>query len=267
MRFHCPLPDLSVVPSVIKWPRWGRRLLPALALFSNTAMADATVTFLYEERPPYLVVSNGQLEGLAGAPAMAAFRRAAIPVALSNLPFRRQLMTIQIGGKPVCMVAYENAERQTYAKFTDTIFQDGATVVLALAKNSDINGQERLTSLFGRRNLRLLLKDRRSYGAPIDTLINELQPSRFLVSGEHASIIKMIAYGRGDYMFMSTDEFTSAVQASGVPPENFKSVSLADVLPVESRKIMCSKSVPDEAIAKLNDAIREINAHRKEAAR
>lgn len=237
------------------------RFLSLLVLFigADAAMGEPKVTFNFEDRPPFLIQDKGALVGgLAGKPVLATFVGAGIPLEWSFVPFKRQINNIQGNVGQHCMVAFKTPEREAFAKFTLPIFRDGATVALTRSNNDDLNKNETLRGTFGKRQQFLIAKDGRSNGKVIDALIDELRPSTTVVSAGNSSILKMILVKHGDYMLVAPEEVEGMIKAAGLSQSDFKVVTLTDAPPGETRHIMCSKTMPDELINKLNLVIKKM---------
>jgi polar amino acid transport system substrate-binding protein len=237
------------------------RFIYLLVLFigADAAMGEPKVTFNFEDRPPFLVQDKGALVGgLAGKPVLAAFEGAGIPLEWSFVPFKRQIYNIQGNVGQHCMVAFKTHEREAFAKFTLPIFRDGATVVLTRSDNDGLSKNETLRGVFGKRLQILIAKDGRSNGNVIDALIGELRPITTLVSADNSALLKMILLKRGDYMLVAPEEVEGMIKAAGLSQSDFKVVTLTDAPPGETRHIMCSKTMPDELINKLNLVIEKM---------
>jgi polar amino acid transport system substrate-binding protein len=232
------------------------RIFPACALAPALVMAEDAIMLAYNDRPPYIVaLPDGSAAGLTATPAAAAFKLAGIPVAWKKVPTNRQLAELREGSSKSCAIGwFKNPEREQYFKFTKAIYRDRPTVLIA-------NGQfpvqpgETLQGMLARKDARVLVKDKFSYGAYIDGLLATEKPQTVVTTNENIQMLEMIRLRRADFMFAAEEEARYLIEQSGFNTRDFRVIRLPDVPPGEKRYIICSKLVDDETIARLNAAI------------
>lgn len=235
---------------------WLLRICLMSGLFSPV-LVSAQIALHYNERPPYLVVKDGQLSGLTGSPAVAAFKAAGIAFTLQLTPTARQLAMIKDNTGMDCGVGwFKNEEREGFAKFTKPIYQDRPQIALTTAHNSKVKEGETVESILGNKNLTLLVKQGYSYGKTLDALIAKLQPVQHAVTVENVRMLKMIQAERADYMLIAPEEADGLIAASEVSPADIRKANFSNAPNGEHRYILCSKNVSDETIARLNNAIK-----------
>lgn len=220
------------------------------------AAAEDAVTLLYNERPPYIVRQpDGSAAGLTATIAANAFKAAGIPVRWREVPSNRQIVLIQENLGNDCAIGwFKNAEREKFAKFTMPLYRDMPTVLLA---NRDFAVPPRATlrTLLARDDVRVLVKDRYSYGRYIDDLLAALKPHLVITSNENTGMVAMIKARRADFMFVAEEEANYLVSQAGAQPGDFKLVRTSDMPQGELRHLMCSKRVGDDVLARINAAI------------
>ena len=220
-------------------------------------LATAQITLHYNDRPPYLVIKDGQLTGLTGSPATAAFRAAGIPFTLNLKPSSRQMATIKDNTGADCAVGwFKTEEREEFAKFTNPIYQDKPQIALATANNTKLKDGDTIESVFGNKGNRLLIKQGFSYGKALDGLIEKLQPTKIAANVENEQMLQLINAARADYMFVAPEEADGLIKAAGISPTDIRKINFSNAPKGGDRYILCSKKVPDEVIAKLNKAIK-----------
>ena len=232
-------------------------LAAAAACAVSTAVhAAEPVTLYYNERPPYLVTGSqaGKVTGLTADPAAKAVERAGFVPQWSPMPSTRQLVTMREGNAPACAVGwFRNPEREIAFKFTKPIYRDKPTVVLA---RSDFEARSgKLADVFQQPGLRVLVKDKYSYGPWIDALLARARPQTISTTEENIQMVRMIAGKRADVMFSSQEEAQYLLTQSTVSTSAVKVLRFDDVPQGEKRYLMCSRSVPDEIIERLDKAI------------
>jgi polar amino acid transport system substrate-binding protein len=215
------------------------------------------VTLHYLDRPPYMVVSANGLTGITGQPAFMAFKKAGIAFELRKTPFVRQLRIVEKDTGQDCMIGlFKLPERENFAKFTKPIYRDQTPVILTESGNAGrIESVRSIDGLFSDPGLTRLAKLGYSYGAALDALIEKYQPKSNLTADENLLMLKAIKMKIADYMVIAPEEIAEAISAAGFSDQDFKSIRVKNMPSGDFRHIMCSKSVPDEVIKKLNAAI------------
>ena len=208
----------------------------------------------YNERPPYHFKSRIGVGGLTGTPAAAAFHAAGIPFEWINTPAMRQLFIIKRNQGLDCLVGwFKNEARETYGKFTLPIYQDASYI--ALMNRHKVAAELTLTSLLSNKELILLVKDAYSYGEFLDEQIRRFNPTVNSTVFESVNMLKAIAKGNADYMFIAPEEAESAMIMYGLAAEDYVGVHFKEMPPGENRYIFCSEKVSDDIIERLNAAI------------
>lgn len=230
-------------------------VLLSSALFSSSHAQDKLV-IAYNERPPYLKTNpDGSVAGLTATPVANALKAAGIPFVWENNPSNRQLQTIREGGSRYCGIGwFKNPEREKFAKFSKAIYRDKPTVAIAqlgfVARDSD-----KLADVLRRTDIKVLVKEKYSYGPYIDNLLATLKTPLILTTSENSSMIKMVNVGRADFMFTSEEEAAYFVEQAGYSLKDFHIFRFQDMPEGEKRYLMCSKDVPDELINQFNKAV------------
>lgn len=230
-----------------------------LFVFAVAAHAAETldpVVLTFNDRQPYIVsLPDGSAAGLTATPAANAFRNAGIPVIWKKLPTNRQLAELKENVGRQCAIGwFKNPEREQYLKFTRAIYRDQPTVLVAHRKFS-ARPNETLYSMLSRPEVRVLIKDKFSYGQYVDHLLATLKPDTVVTTNENIQMIQMIAAGRADFMFAAEEEARYLIELSGFRAGDFRMVRPPDMPPGERRYIICSRQVEDEVISRLNAAI------------
>lgn len=214
------------------------------------------ITVHYNNRPPYLMPQpDGSVEGLTGSVAKAAFGAAGLPVLWKETPTNRQLLLIESGTGRDCAVGwFRNAQREQFARFTSPIYRDQPWVVIA-GRHYPLPNNATIAQILAAKELRLLVKDRFSYGADLDARIAQYGGQTVTTAGEWPQIIGMLVRSRADYMFASQEEARYFAASPDGVAGGLRVLTIADAPPGEYRHIMCSKKVSDGEIAALNAAI------------
>lgn len=222
---------------------------------AGSAIADP-ISVLFNERPPYLMRQGDQVIGLTGAVTGAAFKKAGIAMAWSEIPATRQLALVKENSAEVCAVGwFKNPDRESFARFTKAIYQDKPTAILGRAGDARLSGIDHLDKLLTDKGLTLLVKQSYSYGGFLDGKLAALAPKHSETSVENVQMAKLIAAGRADYMFLAEEEGQAMLATPELKGAGLSLYRIADMPKGSDRYILCSLKVPPATIAKLDQAI------------
>jgi uncharacterized protein (TIGR02285 family) len=254
--------------------------LSILFICSKPVRAESPIQLYYYDRAPYAVTdTQGEVSGLCAAPAASAFKQAGIPFQWKKMPFKRQLVTIKHNKKKACGIGwfknrqlvtikhnkkkacgigwFKNTERESFARFTDSIYQDKPAVTISKKGNKALDQHRDLKSLFVDKKIKLLVKDGFSYGTYIDELINSYDPKIVsVVNSTNVEMLQMILSGRADYFFISEEEAEHIIAAAGYEMSQFQLQHFDDMPAGNRRYIACSQQVSPEIIDLLNRALK-----------
>jgi len=232
------------------WPVWAAAQTPP----------EQPVTLHYVVRPPYMMVQGDALVGLTGGPSFQAFKLAQVPVRIEETPFARQLRSLKENTGKDCMIGmFWKAEREEFGLYSKPVYQDQPQLILAAAVHQQrFKSLASIEDLFNDRSLRLLVKLAYSYGAPMDALIERLQPNRRTTPDENLQMIRQIKLGMADYMLIAPEEAAAAIEAAGFNASEFVQLRYANMPPGEQRHLLCSKSVTVEVMRRLDAAIKRL---------
>ena len=126
------------------------------------------------------------------------------------------------------------------------------------ADNSHRINHPTLAALFADKNLKLGAKLGYSYGSFVDGLMASLSPRTVRTSQSSDGIVRMLLGRRFEYFISAPEEFDILSERLGIAGEDIISAKLSDVPPGNQRYLMCSKSVSDETIRRINAALEKI---------
>ncbi len=236
-----------------------RMMLAAMVLALACAApvhADDALVLYYHERPPYSAKqADGGVRGITADIAAKALHAAGIAFRWEDIPSARQLEVIKRNESQACGLGwFKRPDREAFAKFTVAIYRDLPTIVVARPDDGRFTGTPTLDKLFADKTLTLLTKTGYSYGAEIDAKITADSPTLRTDPSDNRTMLGMVSHKRVDYMIMAEEEARDLLTEA----EFEKSIAiyhLGDAPPGEYRYIMCSQSVPDALIARINQAI------------
>jgi uncharacterized protein (TIGR02285 family) len=234
-------------------------VLSLLFICAMPVSAQSPIQLYYYERAPYAVKDNqGEVIGLCATPAARAFKKAGIPFQWKSMPFKRQLVTIKHNKRMACGIGwFKNPERETFARFTDAIYQDKPAITISRKGNQALARHNDLHTLFKDKNVKLLVKDGFSYGAYIDGLIKKYDPEVVVVAtSTNIQMLQMVLAGRADYYFTSKEEAEHIIRNAGYSVSKFQLQHYSDMPAGNRRYITCSRQVSPEIIDLLNRALK-----------
>jgi polar amino acid transport system substrate-binding protein len=242
----------GLVVGACAWPWWA----------AAQGATEPTVTLHYVPRPPYMMAKDDGLVGLTGGPSHEAFKLANVPVRLADTPFARQLRTVRDNTGMDCMIGmFWKAEREAFGRYSKPVYQDQPQVILAASSKAErFQKHGSVEDVFKDRSLRLLVKLAYSYGAPLDALIDQLQPNRRATPDENLRMLRQIHMGMADYMLIAPEEAAAAIQAAGFQPSDFAQIRYRSMPAGERRHLFCSLKVPEAVMRRLDAAIVKITA-------
>ncbi len=236
-------------------------ILPAMTslVHQNTPdppPAHDAITMHYHERPPYYTTGSLGVSGLCIDPAKLAFEKAGIPFQWQKTPAKRQLDIIKANRSRDCLLGwFKNSEREKFAKYSVSIYQDKPLMALARADNKKMASGRTLEGILSNPGLILLKKNGYSYGRFVDGKVIELHSKQVVTNAENVGMLKMIHSKRADYFFISEEEAEMLISSSGLPKTDFKYIRFSDMPEGNKRYLLFSKKVEDQVIEKINAAI------------
>ncbi len=231
----------------------------ALALLApaGAAWADDKLIVYYHERVPYSAKqTDGSVHGITADIVTQAMSVAGVPYRWEESPSARQMEVIKRDEAPSCGLGwFKRPDREAFAKFSIALYRDLPTIVVARAKDKRFAGSPSIEGLFADKSLTLLTKTGYSYGAALDAKIAAQKPTTRVDAGDNRIQLNMVRRERVDYMIMAEEEAKDLLSQPEFADAGLAIYHLANPPGGEYRYLMCSKSVPDAVIARINQAI------------
>jgi len=231
-------------------------LAAPLILGATLAAAQTPIVLQHDKRPPFLKTeADGSVSGTVATPVAQAFQKAGIPYVWKYESAARQVAQMQSGAR-VCSVGwYKTPERERYAKFSKPISQD--TPMIALANSSfQVQGKADLEQILSNPKVTVLIKTLVVYGPYLETRFARMKAKRIATYEEFGAMIRLIKLGRAQITFIPIEEAEYYIDKMGYARNDFNIIRFADMPPGEKRYIMCSKSIENEVMERLDAAIK-----------
>ena len=224
----------------------------------DKAWADDDLVIYFHQRPPYSAKqADGSVKGITADIVTQAMSVAGIPYHWEELPSARQMEVLKRDEGKACGLGwFKRPEREQFAKFSAAIYHDLPTIIVARAKDARFAGSPAIDALFADKSLTLLTKTGYSYGAEIDAKIAALKPRTRADSGDNRIMLGMVSKERVDYMIMAEEEAKDMLARPDLAAAGLAIYPLANPPAGEYRYLMCTKSVPDATIARINAALK-----------
>ncbi len=229
----------------------------ALLAWAGAARADDELILYYHERVPYSAKQpDGSVHGITADIITQAMSVAGIPYRWEESPSARQMEVIKRDEAPGCGLGwFKRPDREAFAKFSAAIYRDLPTIVVARGKDTRFAGTPSIETLFADKSLTLLTKTGYSYGAALDAKIADQKPNTRVDASDNRIQLNMVRRERVDYMIMAEEEAKDLLSQPEFADAGLAIYHLANPPAGEYRYLMCSKSVPDAVIARINQAI------------
>lgn len=231
-------------------------LLLSFFSLNQSVTAETPITVLYSDRPPFMKKhSDGTVTGFTATPAMLAFTKAAIPFDIKEASPARRLQEVKENNARVCSIGfYKNAERASFARFSNPVSQDGKMIALANIKLQTAKSVS-VDAILNRSDLNILIKKNIIYGPFLESKFETMKARRIESTAEFAQLIRLIKFERAQLIFLPEEEAQFYLKESGYSRSDFNLIQFAEMPPGEFRYIMCSFKVEDAVMSKLNNAI------------
>ncbi|QGX39821.1 substrate-binding periplasmic protein [Permianibacter aggregans] len=228
-------------------------------LFGLTAAAAETsppLVLLFYDRPPYLQRDHeGKIVGLTASVATQVLQSAGIAFEWRELSTNRQLMALEKNTEPACAVGwFRLPEREVWAKYSKPLYRDRPTEAY-LRRGLTVEAPVRLAHLLSQNGLRVVIKDRFTYGAYIDRLLQTAPITRVVLTSDTVDMLRHVQMGHADLVFATAEEADWFERERPHVVTGLQRVQLADAEPGEYRHLMCSRKVSDTTIEKIDAAI------------
>lgn len=230
-----------------------------VALLSN-AMASEPIKLGFVVRPGMAEFVNGAANGTYLPPADGIVRAAHLQVQWTELPQSRLVEEVRAGVTNYCAVgAYKTEERLHFAKFSEAFFHDKPLAVVTLkSKETFIRQHDSFAALAADTKFKVGLINGYSYGSRLDPILQKMRNADRMSGSTMQNFSKLVA-GRFDYLLDSDLESPRAPLSVNVGNDSIVHIPFNDLAPGEARYFMCSPSVDDATIARINKAIRTLH--------
>lgn len=218
--------------------------------------APDSILFVYEEYPPFFIQQDEQVTGVFGGKALQVFEAAGLEVTWQRVSFKRLFSVLERSPRKVCTAGYGwKPERAKQMKFS-VKFADGPASV-AIAHSRAAEAVKSFSSMED------LMQDTTLKGVYLNIPGNHdffaghpgLKQKHVFVTAEDERLFDMVRTGRVDYAFLNS-ETASYLNSRVADGEGVTIVPLPGMSKGYARFILCSSSVSDAEMQRLNEGIK-----------
>lgn len=231
--------------------------LTIIVLNLNIAHAEDQIWIHFVDRPPYAISGeDGTPEGVVATPARKILKKIKAKYGWLKTPVNRQFAIIKENKGFDCALGLEQTpSRSEFSKFTDPVYIGQPLVALI---NNTIKEKKGVTFEELLQQYAIIVKENYTMGDDITAKVMK-SPKKILTSIESPQMVQMVERGRADFMMISNEEIEYYVRNQILDPDKVHVLELPDVKKRFTRRLMCSKSVSDNFIKKINAAIGTLN--------
>lgn len=218
---------------------------------------SSPLELLVFERPPYYQVDPiDGIVGLVVEPVERALEAAGIAFRWQVSPSSEHLDIVRRNDRPVCATGwFRTPERETFARFTKAVYQDRPMAILIRSDNERALRHDAIADLINDRGLTFGRKLGFSYGTALDAMLSEARPPAFTTAQNMKGMIRLLVSKRFDYLFAAAEEAETLVETLGGRSGSVKIRFPKGTPPANTRHLMCSLSVPEAVIRKVDAAL------------
>jgi hypothetical protein len=211
----------------------------------------------FHERPPYYTATAQGVAGLCATPVARALTAAGIPFQWVETPPKRQLHLLQQNPENDCIIGwYKTREREQYARYSATIYQDKPAVALVRRGDRRIPARCTVTELLRLPDIVMLSRAGYSYGPLVDEALARIKPRRIDSGVDSSAWLSILCTRRADFLLIAPEEADYLLSRTELPRESFRYLPLTDMPPGNRRYVMFSRAVPTEIVDRFNAAHR-----------
>lgn len=228
-----------------------------MVVFGPVLGAAESLKVLYFEYPPYYhQLPDGQPAGLIVDLAKRIFARAGVGTQFEYIPPKRIVHSIQTGQPVASLGWFKTPEREAFAQFSLPVYINKPVELMFLRKNEErFRLYETLEALVGSQQFLVGRVSGFSDGPYIDGLMARFPGQVVDVPRDSVRLMAMLRAGRIDYALFPPEEVGALLTATGVSSSELMLKAMRDIPAGNTRFIMYSKTVSQDLVRRIDDAI------------
>lgn len=211
----------------------------------------------YVERGPYAVTgANDEPTGVVATPSEEALKNANIPFVWTKTPINRQFALIKENKGRHCSIGLmQTKSRAKFSKFSEPVYIGQPFIAII---NPKVPLKPHLTIDEMLKKHTILVKENLTMGDELSAKVLA-SPNAMLTSVDSDQMVQMVAHGRADFMMISNEEVLYYLKKGTIAKGDLIFRQLDDVNLRFERRFMCSRSVSQRTLEKLNAEIAKLH--------
>ena len=151
---------------------------------------------------------------------------------------------------------FKTDERAAVTRFSEPLYQDRPLSVLFLVKDQSLfTPYSTLRALLASPSLIMARVTSFSYGKVIDEWLKTSSIQQLAIDQDPSRIPHLLQLKRANFALIAPETLTTLLKDTGVNPALFATTYYPDSPPGNQRYIMCSRSVPDSVLDRINQQL------------
>lgn len=231
-----------------------------LYLFITTTSVTAqTVEFVFEDHPPFTFSENGIVKGIFVDSTHQAAAAAGLKIVWTERSFNRINRDLDEGVTPICITGASNSSNPQKFYVSSPIGHFGQTGFLVREEHREQLEMLKNTSSLFATGLRGGFVKGGHYAIPYDEYVKQSDTTHLVLSTTHEQIVQLIARGRVDFTIENELMFPVNQRQVNRAGNNLAFVVLPDAPKVRTAHIVCTRTVPEDVLARLEASIQKID--------
>lgn len=223
---------------------------------ADCGQSETPLQLYFNERPPYMTSVGSEVHGVVADVVNRVLQHAAIHYQWRQWPTNRHLLMLEHSQECGCAVGwFQLPERLPFAQFSRPLYRDGATVAVVRADFQEPAKAE-FRYWLQQPGLRVLTKQRYSYGPYLDQLLASSSAQRLTSTEETADMLQHVLLNKADLIFLAADEANWQL-THRFADQPLRVVQFTDAPAPQTRHLMCNYAVPAPLLQRINAELPE----------
>lgn len=209
---------------------------------------------LYELKEPYVYKKDGKITGPALSTVLRALKQTDLKYTFKNKTFQEQIKEIKANKKKICAIAWEKKNTyEKFAKYSKAIYQDKPLGIITQRRHKFENRVD-IAEIIESRKYKVLVKKDFPYSKKLTNVLDQL-PKKIVHTKKDHNLVTLVAKKKGDFAFIPYADAMKFIKTHKYR-SRIKFVELSGIESSNDRYMVCSLSVSDNTIEKINNLIK-----------
>ncbi|QYJ73218.1 transporter substrate-binding domain-containing protein [Shewanella sp. FJAT-51649] len=232
-----------------------------LASSANHAQTSDEVLLYFTGRPPFIWQDEqGVIHGISYEIGNQVFTLANIPFRWIRAPSLRVQKYFEEDQEPLCLVNWINTkERSELGRVSLPTYLEGDYVAVMPKENTERFKHHALSQILQDKTVTVLIKGGYAYSTVLMDLFINMQAKAIDLRGDQQHNLMLLAEKRADIGFFEQQELELFIKTNPLLTEKVAIIRYDEINASPTmRHIICSKSVTEEQMLRINAAIKEL---------